>query len=135
MRNIVEEFGRNAGKVWRVLNTYGPLPQNKVIETTKLEEKEFYAAIGWLARENKIWKDNTKYKLGETNLADRIGLDAGKIWKVLHTWEEVDAPYIPQLAGLNTLDAYSALGWLAREGKINVKRVKPTEHQIKFGLK
>ena len=135
MRNILEKVGPNASKVWETLDAGRTLNQTKLIETTRLNEEEFYAAVGWLARENKICKDGALYKLGETNLTNKIGCDAGKVWKVLHTWGEVDASYVPGLARLNTKDTYCALGWLAREGKIVVKRVKPIEHQIKLKLK
>ena len=135
MRNILEKVGPNAGMVWGTLDAQGSLIQAKLIETTRLNEEEFYAAVGWLARENKICEDGTTYKLGETNLTDKIGGNAGKIWKVIHTWREVDASYVPGLAGLNAEETYCALGWLAREGKIMVKMVKPIEHQIKFELK
>ena len=135
MRNILEKVGPNAGKVWETLDAQGSLVHAKLIETARLNEEEFYASVGWLARENKICKDGALYKLGETNLADKIGGDSSKIWNVLHMWGEVDASYISGLAGLNEGDAYCALGWLAREGKIKINKVKPIEHQIKFELK
>jgi len=46
MINIYEEFGRNAGEMWKTVNTYGPLPETKLQENTKLHEDEFFAAIG-----------------------------------------------------------------------------------------
>jgi hypothetical protein len=135
MRNILEKVGPNAGKIWKTLDTQGSLKQARLLETTRLNEGELYAAVGWLARENKICKERMLYKLGRTNLNNKIGNDAGKIYKVLQTWGEVDATYIPRLSGLNTRDAYCALGWLAREGKLKAKTVRPTEPQIKVELK
>jgi hypothetical protein len=135
MKNILEEVGPNAGKVWETLDTQGSLTQIKLIEDTKLSKEEFYAAVGWLARENKIYEDSVMYKLGETNLTDKIGVNAGRVWKVFEIWGEVDASYVPGLARLTVKDTYCALGWLAREGKIKVKKVKPIEYQIKFELK
>lgn len=135
MRNILEKVDQNAGKVWKTLDTHGSLILNKLIETTKLKEEEFYAAVGWLARENKIYTDGIAFKLGETNLIDKIGVNAGKIWDILRTWGEVDAFYLPKLAKLTNEDAYCALGWLAKEGKIKVKKVKPIWPQILFELK
>ena len=85
MRNIIMEFGTNAGKVWRALDSYGSLTEAQLIENTGLSTREFNAAVGWLARENKICKDGATYKLGETNLTDKIGGDASRIWDVLHT--------------------------------------------------
>jgi hypothetical protein len=135
MINILEKIGPNAGKIWETLDVRGSLQQANLIEITRLNEGEFYAAVGWLARENKICKERMMYKLGKTNLTNRVGGNAGKVWKVLQTWGEVDASHVPRLAGLNIKDTYYAFGWLAREGKIKSKKEKPLEHQIKIELK
>lgn len=135
MKKNIEDFGLNAGKIWTTLDSGGTLPQNKLMETTRLMAEDFYVAVGWLARENKICKNGLVYSLGETNLNDRIGDDAGKIWDVLNTWGEVDISYIPRLAQLNDRDTFCAIGWLAREGKIKARVVKPNKTQIKLGLK
>jgi len=135
MPNMLECYGRNAGKVWQTLEKKGSLTPNKIMKATKLNEDDFYAAIGWLARENKICKTGSKYTLGETNLDNRIGRNAGKIWKTLQDIGYVDAPYLPKLSGVQTKDAFTAVGWLAREGKIMAKKVKPKKPQLKFGIK
>ena len=135
MINNIGDFGRNAGKIWEILNTQGSLPQTNLMKKTKLKNDEFYAAIGWLARENKICKHGTTYNLGETNLTDKIGEDASKIWNVLQTCGDIDATYIPKLADIPKKDMYSALGWLACEGKVKTKKVKPKTPQLHFGLK
>jgi hypothetical protein len=135
MKKNIEDFGLNAGKIWRVLENNGTLPQNRLIETTKLMAEDFYVAIGWLAREDKIHKNGLMYSLGETNLKDKIGEDAGKIWKILETWGEVDISYIPKLAQINDRDTFCAIGWLAREGKLRTRIIKPNKPQIKFRLK
>ena len=135
MADIIDNFGQNAGKVWDALCKYGPQSQDSLIETTGLNEEEFYAAIGWLAKENKIYLNDTVYLLGQTNLNCYIGEDAGKVWNVLNTCEEVDATYIPKLAKITEKDAYYALGWLAREGKISAKKIVPKKPQMTFRLK
>jgi hypothetical protein len=135
MKNILDKVGTNAGKVWKTLDVHGSLIQNELIETTRLKEEEVYAAIGWLARENKIYKDGIIYKLGATNLIDKIGVDAGKIWDILNSWGKVDAFYLSKLAELTKEDAYCALGWLAKEGKIKVKKIKPKRPQTIFELR
>ena len=135
MSKKIDEFGRNAGKIWTTLNAHGSLTQTKLMKKTKLKDFEFYAAVGWLARENKIYKKGTFYKLGETNLMDKIGGDASKIWQVLHTWGDIDVTYIHKLADIQEQDAYTALGWLAKEGKVKTKNVKPKDYQLHFGLK
>lgn len=70
MINVVEECGRNAGRIWETLRSQGPLSETKLMSLTKLKEHEFYTAVGWLARENKICKEGNVYKLGETNLTN-----------------------------------------------------------------
>ena len=132
MKTVIEEYGRNAGKIWTALDKYGSLTQTKLMKTTNLNEDEFYAAVGWLARENKICKKGTTYEIGWTNFSDKIGNDAGKIWNVLHTWQEVHEAYIPKLADVPENDMYCALGWLAREGKLTAKTEKPKTPQITF---
>jgi len=135
MINKIEDFGRNAGKVWATLDTHGSLTQTNLMKKTKLKDDEFYAAIGWLARENKICKDGTTYALGETNLTNKIGGDASKIWNVLYACGDIDATYIPRLTDIPKKDTYVALGWLACEGKVKAKNVIPKKPQLHFRLK
>lgn len=122
MIDVIEEFGLNAGRVWTALNSRGPLADTQLKEDTSLRTHELYAAIGWLARENKISKDGDLYKLDVTNLTDKIGHDAGKIWKLLIKENKVDTAHISKMTELNKRDIYSALGWLAREDKIQIKK-------------
>ncbi len=132
MINIVEECGRNAGKIWETLRAYGPLQEAKLMSLTKLKEHEFYSAVGWLARENKIYKDGNIFKLGETNLKNKIGGAAGKVYTTFETTDEVDVSEIPQLTELELKDVHAALGWLARENKIEAAAPIPKEYTIKF---
>jgi hypothetical protein len=122
MVDILEEFGLNAGRVWNALNSHGPLTDSQLMEDTSLRIYELYAAIGWLARENKISKNGELYKLDDTNLTDKIGGNAGKIWEILVTEDKIDTTFISKSTKLKEKDIYSALGWLAREGKIEMKR-------------
>jgi len=132
MINIVEECGRNAGRIWETLRSYGPMPETKLMNYTKLKEHEFYSAVGWLARENKIYRDGTIYKLGETNLTSRIGTAAGRLYTTFETMKEVEVSEIPQLTELELKDVHAALGWLARENKIEAAAPIPKEFMIKF---
>lgn len=50
----VEVIGSWAGLVWNALEAGGALNAKQVKKATKLKDKELYAAIGWLAREDKI---------------------------------------------------------------------------------
>jgi len=125
--SLVEEFNRNAGKIWNILNTQGPLSETRLMNVTMLNENALYAAIGWLAREDKVRKDVFTYKLGGTNLTSKIGADAGKIWSILTNYKEIDISSIGKIladnAKINEKDTYAALGWLAREGKIETKNI------------
>jgi hypothetical protein len=51
LKNVI---GTNAGIIWQYLDTNGGCPTNKLIEHLKMNEKEFYMALGWLTRENKV---------------------------------------------------------------------------------
>ena len=131
MRNVVGDFGCNAGKVWRALDGKSSLEKERISEITKLNDDEFYSAIGWLARENKISRDNqNSYTLSETNLTAEIGNNAGKVWRVMKVWGEVDVTLIKRLAVIDEKHVYSALGWLAREDKIYFD-----ENSMKYSLK
>ena len=49
-----ELIGTYAGSVWVALNATDALGVKQLKKITKLKDKEVYAALGWLARENKI---------------------------------------------------------------------------------
>jgi len=49
-----EKIGNDAGLVWKVLDTQGTKSVKELKKATKLTDKEIYAAIGWLAREEKL---------------------------------------------------------------------------------
>ena len=53
-KKMKEKIGSNAGIVWNALNGNGELELKDVKKATKLTEKDLYAAIGWLSREDKI---------------------------------------------------------------------------------
>jgi predicted transcriptional regulator len=133
----IEEFGQNDGKVWSVLNEKGPLSEVKLINTTFLNEHQLRLAIGWLARENKICRNGTIYKIGNTNLVEKIGTDAGKVWNILNRQQtDVDISSLARLTKINVNDVYAAVGWLARENKIDAKNVmRQNTQQLKVQLK
>ena len=133
--DVTKKIGTNAGKIWVTINTSGQQSQSALLKNTKLSLKDFHAAVGWLARENKIYKDGPFYKLGETNLTNRIGNDAGKIWNLLSQQNEIDITSIAKITEIRIQDAYSALGWLARENKIEGKKIKTNPEHIKYRLK
>lgn len=49
-----QEIGENAGLIWNTLETKGEMQISKLKKTTELSVEDFYLALGWLARENKI---------------------------------------------------------------------------------
>jgi len=49
-----EKIGSDAGAVWKELDGQGPKSVKELKKATKLTDKEIYAAIGWLAREEKL---------------------------------------------------------------------------------
>jgi len=124
MIEVTEEFGFNAGRVWKALEMHGPLTEVQLMEETSLRENEVFAAVGWLARENKIRKNGDVYCLDETNLTFEIGGNAGMIWNALFTNGELDTTHISRLIQKDDKNIFSALGWLARENKIQLKKKK-----------
>lgn len=124
MIDVTEEFGFNAGRVWLTLKNNGPLTISQLIEETSLRENEVSAAVGWLARENKIRQEGDVFCLDETNLTFKIGGNAGKIFNAIFSNGELDTNNISKLIQLEESETFSALGWLARENKIQLKKKK-----------
>ena len=50
----INNIGNNAGVVWNVLNANGKMTETKLKKETGLASADFYAALGWLAREGKL---------------------------------------------------------------------------------
>ena len=50
-----------------------------------------------------------------------IGINAGKIWKILGRSNDIDVTVISRLVNIPKCDCYSAIGWLGREGKITAR--------------
>ena len=132
MEPKLHRVGKDAGKVWQTLATQGTLSDEQLLSTTKLSQEQLHSAIGWLARENKIVQEDESFRLGETNLTTDIGKHAGMIWKILDIWEEADITSIIHLARIEKKDAYAALGWLAREEKIDtIMQKQKTTYSLK----
>jgi len=68
MVKIRKKVGENAGKVWNALNTHGLLSEFQLLEKTNISSIEIHAAIGWLAQENKIFKNGEFFSLNENKL-------------------------------------------------------------------
>jgi len=132
MENYLDNFEKTAGKIWKTLDKYGALNETDLIKKNKLNHNEFYAGIGWLARENKICKKGTKYQLGETNLTDYIGSNAGKVWNTLNSTHNLDSSTIAEISQIKIDDTYYALGWLARENKIKASTGKEKKYYLLY---
>lgn len=56
-----EKIGENAGSVWNYLSESGEKDVKDIKKACKLTDKDLYAVIGWLSREDKIViKENGK---------------------------------------------------------------------------
>ncbi len=63
--DTILKIGENAGIVWNALNDLGKLDVKQLKKATKLRtDKEIFAAIGWLAKEEKLlFEENEKGEL------------------------------------------------------------------------
>ena len=121
VRDLSVKFGEDAGKIWVTLSQNGPLRKDDLVSVAKLNDEEFQAGLGWLAREDKIYRvDDDSFNLGFTNLTKEIGSQAGRLWRILDIWGEADFVSLRRLSDMPEACVYRALGWLAREGKICV---------------
>ena len=50
----INNIGINAGLIWNALNANGKMTETKLKKETALASADFYAALGWLAREAKL---------------------------------------------------------------------------------
>lgn len=48
------KIGIDAGRIWQYLNMNGDAKISELKKIMKLDIKDIYLALGWLARENKI---------------------------------------------------------------------------------
>lgn len=52
---MIAYIGTNAGLVWNALNELGKMDVKQLKKATKIRtEKDIYAALGWLAKEEKL---------------------------------------------------------------------------------
>ena len=61
--NLESEIGKNAGLIWKILDIWDEAGIESFKNLTNLDKKNIYAALGWLAREDKIIKNKNKYRL------------------------------------------------------------------------
>ncbi len=59
---------------------------------------------------------------------EKIGTNAGYVWTALNETEALGVKQIKKITKLKDKEVYAALGWLAREGKVNID-VDPTDEK------
>lgn len=50
-----QEIGENAGKIWQFLDTNGQKSFSEIEKALSMKKNDVIIALGWLARENKIF--------------------------------------------------------------------------------
>ena len=55
---------------------------------------------------------------GKVNMKQQVGDVAGAIWRALHEKEKVPLSTLPKMIRVKDAVAFQAVGWLAREDKI-----------------
>ena len=58
--NLEPEIGFNAGKIYKILDIWGEADFITIKRLSDLEENQIHAALGWLAREEKIYLNENK---------------------------------------------------------------------------
>lgn len=51
---------------------------------------------------------------------EQIGMYAGQLWTALNEADALGIKQIKKMTKLKDKEVYAALGWLAREGKVNI---------------
>lgn len=52
---------------------------------------------------------------------ETIGLNAGLVWNALNEADALGMKQLKKITKLKDKEAYAAIGWLAREGKVNLE--------------
>lgn len=59
---------------------------------------------------------------------ESIGTDAGRVWTALNEADALGVKQLKKITKLKDKEIFAALGWLAREGKININ-VDPADEK------
>lgn len=51
---------------------------------------------------------------------DQIGFNAGKVWQALDAAQAMGVKQLKKVTKLKDKEVYAAIGWLAREGKLDI---------------
>ncbi|MDE5684178.1 MAG: winged helix-turn-helix domain-containing protein [Muribaculaceae bacterium] len=63
-----------------------------------------------------------------------IGVNAGTVWVALSGAEALGIKQLKKITKLKDKEVYAALGWLAREGKINIATDPEDEKEVIISL-
>ena len=63
-----------------------------------------------------------------------IGTNAGLVWQALATAETLGVKQIKKITKLKDKEVFAAIGWLAREGKVNVDTDPKHEKELLVSL-
>ncbi len=61
---------------------------------------------------------------------EEIGTNAGLVWNALNEADALGVKQIRKITKLKEKEVYAALGWLAREGKINLNESEDDKELI-----
>lgn len=65
---------------------------------------------------------------------EQIGTSAGAVWRALTTADALGMKQIKKITKLKKEEIFAALGWLAREGKVNIDTDPADEKEILVSL-
>lgn len=65
---------------------------------------------------------------------ETIGVNAGLVWQALNTAETLGLKQLKKVTKLKDKEVYAALGWLAREGKVNIDTDPEDEKELLISL-
>lgn len=65
---------------------------------------------------------------------EQIGTAAGAVWQALSTADALGVKQIKKVTKLKKEEIFAALGWLAREGKVNLDTDPADEKEILVSL-
>ncbi len=63
-----------------------------------------------------------------------IGTNAGTVWVALNDAQALGVKQLKKITKLKDKEVYAALGWLAREGKINIEADPADEKELVISL-
>ncbi|HOX05476.1 MAG TPA: winged helix-turn-helix domain-containing protein [Planctomycetota bacterium] len=115
---VVNNMGTAAGAVWEVLAANGPVALDWLCRAARLSESDANRGIGWLAREGKLSLERRGHRREV-----RVSKAAERVRQLLLSRGPMLLVRATQAAAIPEDLAQQGLGWLAREGRIELNRV------------